>query len=65
MEFERADALHWSPGPVGFDVVFMSFWLSHVPGPLLDRCLARAADWLSPGGCLIVIDETGREVDGG
>jgi len=55
VDYVEADLFAWSP-PVRYDLVFMSFWLSHVP---LDRyeifwAMVRAA--LAPGGSVYLID---------
>jgi ubiquinone/menaquinone biosynthesis C-methylase UbiE len=57
VRFEHADAWTWGPRSHRFDVVFMAFWLSHVPLDQWPSFLGRAAEWLRPGGRLIIVDE--------
>ncbi len=54
-ELVRADVFEWRPSE-GFDLVFFSFWLSHVPEERLDEFwgLVRAA--LAPGGRVFLVD---------
>ncbi len=51
----RADVFAWEP-PERFDLVFFSFWLSHVPEERFDEfwSLVRAA--LVPGGRVFLVD---------
>jgi SAM-dependent methyltransferase len=55
VEYQVADIFSWVP-PAAFDVVFFSFWLSHVPPERFDGFwgLVRAA--LKPGGRVFFID---------
>ena len=54
-ELVRADVFEWEPAE-RFDLVFFSFWLSHVPEELFDEfwSLVRAA--LAPGGRVFLVD---------
>jgi SAM-dependent methyltransferase len=54
-ELVRADVFAWEP-PEQFDLVFFSFWLSHVPEERFDEfwSLVRAA--LAPGGRVFLVD---------
>ena len=54
-ELVRADVFDWEPGE-RFDLVFFSFWLSHVPEERFDEfwSLVRAA--LLPGGGVFLVD---------
>jgi SAM-dependent methyltransferase len=54
-ELVRADVFAWEP-PERFDLVFFSFWLSHVPEDRFDEfwSLVRAA--LAPGGRVFLVD---------
>jgi demethylmenaquinone methyltransferase/2-methoxy-6-polyprenyl-1,4-benzoquinol methylase len=54
--FIEADVFSWTPPPAAFDVVFFSFWLSHVPPDRFDAFWESAAAALAPGGRVIVID---------
>jgi len=56
VRFVRADVFSWEPdGP--YDVVFFSFWLSHVPPTHFERFWERVAAFLAPGGRVLFIDE--------
>jgi SAM-dependent methyltransferase len=54
-ELVRADVFAWEPAE-RFDLVFFSFWLSHVPEERFDKfwSLVRAA--LAPGGRVFLVD---------
>jgi SAM-dependent methyltransferase len=54
-ELVRADVFEWEPAE-RFDLVFFSFWLSHVPEERFDEfwSLVRAA--LVPGGRVFLVD---------
>ena len=54
-ELVRADVFEWKPAEQ-FDLVFFSFWLSHVPEERFDEfwSLVRAA--LAPGGTVFLVD---------
>jgi SAM-dependent methyltransferase len=54
-ELVRADVFGWRPAE-RFDLVFFSFWLSHVPEERFDEfwSLVRAA--LAPGGRVFLVD---------
>ena len=58
VEYVRADAFTWEP-PAGdrFDAIFMGFFLSHVPPPMLDRFWSRLGSWLAPGGVVAFCDD--------
>lgn len=51
----QADLFTWRPA-ARYDLVFMSFWLSHVPKEALDALWAMVRSALAPGGCAYVID---------
>ena len=53
--FAEADLFTWRP-PARYDLVFMSFWLSHVPMDRFDAFWAMLGDALAPGGAVYVID---------
>jgi demethylmenaquinone methyltransferase/2-methoxy-6-polyprenyl-1,4-benzoquinol methylase len=64
-ELVQADVFDWSPGAT-FDLVFFSFWLSHVPEARFDEfwTLVRAA--LAPGGRVFLVDSAaGNTADTG
>ena len=50
-----ADIFSWIPA-VRFDVVFFSFWLSHVPPARFDEFWQNVRAALKPGGCAFFID---------
>ncbi|HEX7165888.1 MAG TPA: class I SAM-dependent methyltransferase [Acidimicrobiales bacterium] len=54
--FVEADAFAWQPPAGEFDVVFFSFWLSHVPPDLFDAFWANVRRALRPGGRAILLD---------
>jgi len=51
----QADVFEWTPAEP-YDMVFFSFWLSHVPPDRLSRFLQSVATMLNPGGHLFLID---------
>jgi SAM-dependent methyltransferase len=50
-----ADVFDWRP-PRRYDVVFFSFWLSHVPPARFDAFWSTVADALAPGGRVLLLD---------
>ena len=52
---ELADLFDWRPGQQ-YDVVFFSFWLSHVPRARFGEFWSLVRDCLSPGGRAFLID---------
>jgi len=55
VELVQADVFAWQPSE-RFDLVFFSFWLSHVPSELMGAFLAKVRGALAPGGRVFVID---------
>jgi demethylmenaquinone methyltransferase/2-methoxy-6-polyprenyl-1,4-benzoquinol methylase len=53
--FHEADLFAWRPTR-RYDLVFMSFWLSHVPKARFASFFATLRDALAPGGAVYVID---------
>lgn len=53
--FVEADLFAWRPD-ARYDLVFMSFWLSHVPADRFDAFWATLRDALAPGGAVYLID---------
>jgi demethylmenaquinone methyltransferase/2-methoxy-6-polyprenyl-1,4-benzoquinol methylase len=53
--FHEADLFAWQPAQ-RYDLVFMSFWLSHVPKSRFAAFFATLRDALAPGGAVYVID---------
>jgi demethylmenaquinone methyltransferase/2-methoxy-6-polyprenyl-1,4-benzoquinol methylase len=51
----RADAFEWEPAE-RFDLVFFSFWLSHVPEERFDEFWSRVRAALEPGGRVFLVD---------
>jgi len=55
VRYEIADLFAWEPSE-RYDVVFMSFWLSHVPEDRFDAFWSKVRAALAPGGSAYVID---------
>ncbi|MCC6867398.1 MAG: class I SAM-dependent methyltransferase [Burkholderiales bacterium] len=55
VRYELADLFAWEPD-ARYDLVFMSFWLSHVPVDRFDRFWESVRAALAPGGVAYVID---------
>src|SRR3954447_8676285 len=55
VDYEIADLFAWQPG-ARYDLVFMSFWLSHVPDDRFDAFWTKVRASLAEGGCAYVID---------
>ena len=55
VEYQVADIFSWVP-PTAFDVVFFSFWLSHVPPARFEEFWALVRAALKPGGQAFFID---------
>ncbi len=53
--FTEADLFAWRPA-ARYDLVFMSFWLSHVPMDRFDAFWATLTDALAPGATVYLID---------
>jgi SAM-dependent methyltransferase len=54
-ELVRADVFAWEPAE-RFDLVFFSFWLSHVPEERFDQFWALVGAALVPGGRVFLVD---------
>ena len=54
--YVEADVFAWEPPAHAFDVVFFSFWLSHVPPERFDAFWAIVRRALRPGGRFFLID---------
>ncbi|WP_420715864.1 class I SAM-dependent methyltransferase [Mycobacterium sp. 663a-19] len=50
-----ADVFEWRPDR-GYDMVFFSFWLSHVPRRLFEEFWKLVGSCLRPGGRAFLID---------
>jgi demethylmenaquinone methyltransferase/2-methoxy-6-polyprenyl-1,4-benzoquinol methylase len=55
VDYVLADLFAWTP-PSRYDLVFMSFWLSHVPPARFDAFWSMVKTALAPGGAAYVID---------
>jgi SAM-dependent methyltransferase len=55
-ELAEADIFAWEPPAPSFDLVFFSFWLSHVPNGLMGSFFAKVRRALAPGGRVFLID---------
>ena len=57
VEYVVADLFAWRPtSPHAYDVVFFSFWLSHVPRDRFSSFWSLVASCLAPGGRVFLID---------
>jgi demethylmenaquinone methyltransferase/2-methoxy-6-polyprenyl-1,4-benzoquinol methylase len=56
VRFVHADVFSWEPDGQ-YDVVFFSFWLSHVPPTHFERFWDRVAAFLAPNGRVFFMDE--------
>jgi demethylmenaquinone methyltransferase/2-methoxy-6-polyprenyl-1,4-benzoquinol methylase len=54
--YVQADLFGWNPPAHAFDVVFFSFWLSHVPPDRFDSFWQKVRRALRPGGRFFFID---------
>ncbi|HEX4436956.1 MAG TPA: methyltransferase domain-containing protein [Solirubrobacteraceae bacterium] len=55
VSFVPSDIFAWEPDGL-YDVVFFSFWLSHVPSAMMSSFFAKVARALAPGGRVFLID---------
>jgi SAM-dependent methyltransferase len=55
VDYVQADLFSFTP-PRRFDVVFFSFWISHIPQPRFDGFWSVVADALAPGGRVFFLD---------
>ena len=55
VEYEETDLLCWNPR-ARYDAIFLGFWISHLPSPVLDPFLLLMAAALKPGGCLAILE---------
>lgn len=56
VSFVEADVFTWEPPAASIDVVFFSFWLSHVPPDRFDAFWSAVDRCLVPNGAAILID---------
>ncbi|WP_051806494.1 class I SAM-dependent methyltransferase [Dermacoccus nishinomiyaensis] len=59
---EQADLFDWRPTRT-YDVVFFSFWLSHVPDDLFTGFWAMVRDTLTPEGVAVFVDSMPHQRD--
>ena len=57
----QADIFAWTPDG-GYDVVFFSFWLSHVPPERFEAFWAMVRGALNPGGRVFFVDSLRTEL---
>jgi trans-aconitate methyltransferase len=62
VRFVQADLFGWRPER-RYDVVFFSFWLSHVPLERFEAFWSMVADCLEPAGRVFFIDDAYRTPD--
>jgi demethylmenaquinone methyltransferase/2-methoxy-6-polyprenyl-1,4-benzoquinol methylase len=62
VRFIQADLFTWQPDRL-YDVVFMGFWLSHVPPERFESFWSLVADCLKPDGRVFFADDTYRTPD--
>lgn len=55
VDYQVADFFEWTPRQ-RYDVVFFSYWLSHVPPARFEAFWERVAACLNPGGRVFLID---------
>jgi len=62
VRFLQADLFTWKPDR-RYDVVFISFWLSHVPAERFASFWSLVADCLNPDGRVFLVDDAYRTSD--
>lgn len=62
VHFVHADLFEWRPDRQ-YDVVFMGFWLSHVPAVHFESFWSKVADSLTPTGRVFIADDGYRTPD--
>lgn len=60
VQYVQADLFAWQPEPI-YDVVFFSFWLSHVPPERFASFWAMVRSALRPGGRVFFVDSLRSE----
>ncbi|HLY85488.1 MAG TPA: class I SAM-dependent methyltransferase [Gaiellaceae bacterium] len=60
-ELVRADVFDWRPTE-RFDLVFFSFWLSHVPAERLEEFWSLVRSALAPGGRVFLVDSGAGDI---
>ena len=56
VQYRQADLFEWQPEGE-YDLVFMAFWLSHVPPDLVDTFLDKVRTAVRPGGKVFIVDQ--------
>ena len=56
VRYRQADLFEWRPDGE-YDLVFMAFWLSHVPPGLMDTFLDNVRTAVRPGGNVFIVDQ--------
>jgi ubiquinone/menaquinone biosynthesis C-methylase UbiE len=60
LHYQLVDLFTWQPDPdQQYDLVFFSFWISHIPQELLSEFLEKVYRAVRPGGQVFLIDEPG------
>jgi SAM-dependent methyltransferase len=62
VRFVQADLFTWKPDR-RYDVVFMGFWISHVPAERFESFWSLVADCLAPAGRVFFADDAYRTPD--
>ncbi|MBA8824751.1 demethylmenaquinone methyltransferase/2-methoxy-6-polyprenyl-1,4-benzoquinol methylase [Saccharopolyspora lacisalsi] len=62
VRFVRADVFDWTPDR-RYDVVFLGFWLSHVPHERFESFWSLVAGCLEPAGRVLFVDDGHRTPD--
>jgi 2-polyprenyl-3-methyl-5-hydroxy-6-metoxy-1,4-benzoquinol methylase len=55
VNYLQADIFNWQPQEA-YDLIFFSFWLSHVPEPLFEAFWKTVKQGLAPGGRVFFVD---------
>jgi demethylmenaquinone methyltransferase/2-methoxy-6-polyprenyl-1,4-benzoquinol methylase len=55
VEYRQIDLFTWEPD-AEYDLVFFSFWLSHVPPELLESFLTKVSKSVRVGGQVFIVD---------
>jgi demethylmenaquinone methyltransferase/2-methoxy-6-polyprenyl-1,4-benzoquinol methylase len=56
VEYVLADAFGWT-ATERFDLIFLGFFVSHIPPELWERWWGRVANWLEPDGIAFIVDD--------
>lgn len=55
LTLEQADLFNWQPN-APFQLLFMGFWVSHLPDDRIRPFFEKVSQWVEPGGWLYFID---------